>query len=165
MPAAPKLRDGAGLVGMLEVLQEAEAKEMTQADSHVGITREVEIDLEGIGQHAQPRHSGRGLGHGGDLLPQCAHLVGDQHLLGKTHHEALHTAAGLKHALAAVQQLMLHRLILDDRACNQLGEQRHECAESDNILLHRCVFAVDINGIAHRLEGVEANTNREWNPQ
>ena len=159
MPAAPKLRNGAGLVGMLEVLQEAEAKEMTQADSHVGITREVEIDLEGIGQHAQPRHSGRGLGHGGDLLPQCAHLVGDQHLLGKTHHEALHTAAGLKHALAAVQQLMLHRLILDDRACNQLGEQRHIGAHIEDIAAGLDDAAIHIDGVGHGLEGVEADAD------
>ena len=81
MPAPPEFRDRPGLVGIVEVLQEPEAEQPSQADGHVGIAGEIKVDLEREGQRAQPRRDHGGRGHGGDLLPHGAHLVGQQHLL------------------------------------------------------------------------------------
>ena len=54
---------------MLKVLQEMETKQMPQTDGHVGVSGEIEIDLERKGDGAQPRRHGGGRGHGADLLP------------------------------------------------------------------------------------------------
>ena len=55
MPPPPKLRGGAGEIGVVEVLQEVEAEHPPEADRHVGIAGEVEINLERIGQRCAPR--------------------------------------------------------------------------------------------------------------
>ena len=96
VPAPPELRDGAGLVGIVEVLQKPEAEQTSKADGHVGVAGEIEVDLEGEGQRAQPCRDHGGRGHGGDLLPHGAHLVGQQHLLAETDDEPLHTGAGVR---------------------------------------------------------------------
>ena len=165
VPAPPELRHGAGLIGVLKVFQKVEAKQMAQTDGHIGIAGEIEIDLEGEGDSAQPRRYGGGGGHGGDLLPQGAHLIGDQHLFGQTHHEALHAPAGLEHALPAEHQLMLHRLVLDDGAGDQLGEQGDVRAHVENIALGLDDAAVHVDGIGHGLEGIEADADRQGKPQ
>ena len=165
VPAPPEFRDGAGLVGVFKVFQEMEAKQMPQADGHVGVSGEIEVDLEGEGDSAQPRRHGGGCGHGADLLPQSAHLIGDQHLFGQAHHKALHTAAGLEHALPAVHQLVLHRLVLDDGAGDQLGEQRHIRAHVEDVFLVLDNAPVHVDGVGHGLEGVEADADGQGQSQ
>ena len=58
MPPAPELGDGAGDVGIVKVLQKVESKHPAKANGHVRIAGEVEVDLEGVGNDAQPRKAG-----------------------------------------------------------------------------------------------------------
>ena len=51
MPSSPEIRDGGGQVGVVEVLQKLKAQHATQADGHVGVAREIEVDVQGVGQH------------------------------------------------------------------------------------------------------------------
>ena len=46
VPASPEFGDGGGLVRTVEVLWELKAKQEGYTDSHVGIAREVAVDLE-----------------------------------------------------------------------------------------------------------------------
>ena len=45
MPSSPEFRDGLAAVWMVEVLVESESQASSKTDCHVGIAREVEIDL------------------------------------------------------------------------------------------------------------------------
>ena len=166
VPPPPELRHGAGLIGIVEVLQKPEAEQPAQADGHIGIAGEVEIDLERKCQRPQPRRDHGGRGHGRDLLPHGTHLVGQQHLLAQADDEPLHTGAGPCQRLAVpVLQIGGHRLVLDDRPRDELREQRHIGAEIDDVPLGRHQSPVHVDGIAHGLERVERDADGQQQPQ
>ena len=90
MPPPPEGAHGVGAVGVVKVLVEPEAEDPPQADGHVGVAGEIEVDLEAIGGEAQPapQHRQRpGPLSGEAVLPQGADGGGRQHLLGKSHAE------------------------------------------------------------------------------
>src|SRR5437762_9930950 len=59
VPTPPEIGDRLGDVGVVEVLWKGEAQQERQADRHVRIAAEIEIDLQRIGPDAQP--GGRGV--------------------------------------------------------------------------------------------------------
>ena len=54
---------------------------------------------------------------------------------------------------------------LDDGSRNQLGEQHHKSSEGNDIVLRLDLAPIDINGIAHGLEGVKTDPQREGQPR
>ena len=52
MPALPELRHTFADVRVVEVLGELETDHPSDADGHVAVTREVKINLEGVGEDA-----------------------------------------------------------------------------------------------------------------
>ena len=54
VPAPPEIDDAGGLVGRVEIERQEDAEHQRYADRHVGIAGEIEIELEGIGQRADP---------------------------------------------------------------------------------------------------------------
>ena len=54
MPPPPELGHRAGDIRVVEVAHKLKAQHPPQAHRHVGVAGEVEIDLEGEGQHPQP---------------------------------------------------------------------------------------------------------------
>src|SRR5262249_11185435 len=62
VPAAPKPLDGVRDVGPSEVLGEPEAEHPAQPDRHVRVAGEVEVDLQGVADRAEPGESGTELG-------------------------------------------------------------------------------------------------------
>ena len=51
MPSAPEISDGAATVRMVEVLVEVKTETPSYTDSHVGIPREIEINLLDISEN------------------------------------------------------------------------------------------------------------------
>ena len=86
MPPAPEFRDAFGDIGIIEVDQKLKAQHIAEAAGHIGITAEIEIDLEGKGDDPDPRAQDpvafRGLAQ---AVPQGPHLVGDEHFFGQPH--------------------------------------------------------------------------------
>jgi len=58
MPAPPELGDRAGDIRIVKVFGEMEAEHLPHADGHVGVTGEVEVDLEGEGADTEPCRGG-----------------------------------------------------------------------------------------------------------
>src|SRR5271165_266953 len=54
VPAAPELGDAAGDVRHVEVLPQTETEHAGDTDCHVGISREVEVDLEREAENSTP---------------------------------------------------------------------------------------------------------------
>ncbi len=52
-------------------------------------------------------------------------------------------------------ELLVHILVFDDGARDQLREHGDIGAEGDDVLLHVRVSPVDVDKVTHRLEGVE----------
>ena len=124
MPPPPEFGDGPGDVGVIEVLQEVEAEHLAKADGHVGVAGEIVVDLQGVAQGAQP---GEG---GGQAVPLAKgpvghhrQLVGEEHLLAQTHDKPAAPGGEVRPGLFAVVDLLGHRLILDDGAGDELGEE------------------------------------------
>lgn len=55
VPPPSEFGDRAGDVRVVEVFQKVEPEHAAQANRHVGVTGEVEIDLQRVAQHAEPR--------------------------------------------------------------------------------------------------------------
>ena len=88
MPPPPELGKALGDIGEVEVLGEVKAHHLAQADGHLGIAGKVKVNLEGIGRRSHP---GQGRGDTakaqgfGNLGPQRADVVGNQHLFPQAH--------------------------------------------------------------------------------
>src|SRR5699024_6126479 len=96
VPPPPELFDGRADVGVLEVLQKLEAEHPPQADGHVAVAGEVEVDLEHVAHRANPGGPGVQLGGGGGehQVRHAAGGVGDEQLLGKPDHKPADAVGG-----------------------------------------------------------------------
>ena len=59
-------------------------------------------------------------------------------------------------------QLFRHIPVFYDGAGDELGEHDHIGAEIDDVVFGGNIPAVDVDGIAHGLEGVEADAQRQY---
>ena len=157
MPAAPEIIDGAGNVGVVEVLQEMEAKHAPQADGHVRIAGKIKVDLQRVGSHPQPGRGGGKVAQGEDVIRDQAHIVRQQHLLPKAEDEARHPLHHVPAALPAPVDLPRHRLIAHDGAGDQLGKEGYVEPEIQHVMLHGGPAPVDIQHVGHDLEGEEGD--------
>jgi len=57
VPTAPEVGDRERAVRAVEVLGEVEPEHAGEADGHVGVSREVEVELDRVGQHTDPGHA------------------------------------------------------------------------------------------------------------
>ena len=174
VPAAPELGDGGGDIGVVEVLGELEPHHLAHADGHHGVARKVKVQLEAVGQDAQPDQPGGGVGqphkgdrgvvrHPDDVGPEGAHRVGQQDLFGQAKGEDGHPLFDLGDVVAVLVDVQLgrHVPVFDDGAGDQLGEHDHIGPEVDDVLLRRHVMAVDVDGVGKGLEGVKADAQRQ----
>ena len=84
MPAAPEFRDAGGDVRIIKVLVEIEPQHLSKTDGHIGISAEIEIQLQCICANGKPgSHKG---GSTGSLKGgvQSRKIVCKENLLGKT---------------------------------------------------------------------------------
>jgi len=84
MPPAPEFADILRDIWIIEVLGKLEPDHSANANGHVGVTRKIKIDLEGVSDDAYPCQVGRQFfsfqgKYDIDLLSQD---IGYQHLLG-----------------------------------------------------------------------------------
>ena len=165
VPPPPELRNRCGQIGVVKVLVEPETKNPAQADGHIGVAGKVKVDLKAEGQQAHPAARrrqrpgslGRQLG-----IPQSADGVRQQHFFSKAHTEPAGSQGKVLRAVDPVIQVLCHGLVLDDRPCDQLREHGDEGAEADDVPLHRGILPVDVDGVAHGLEGKEGNADWQW---
>ena len=54
VPAAPEILQRHGAVGHVEILRQHDAEQQGEAERHVGVAGEVEIDLEGEAERRLP---------------------------------------------------------------------------------------------------------------
>src|SRR5438270_10482639 len=65
MPASPKIGNRTGRIGVIEILRKGESQHEGKTNRHVGITREIEINLQRIRENSEP----------GD---RCVKVIGSQ---------------------------------------------------------------------------------------
>ena len=159
MPAAPEFGNALGQVGIVKVLNEVEAEDATQTDGHIAVAGEVKVDVQHEGNGIHPVEHHRLLAAATEQLNELAELIGKQNLFSKTNHKPAQAVGKIIPCGLTVVQFPCHIHITDDRAGNQLREQGNVSAEADGIFLGCGIAAVNIDGIAQTLEGVEADAN------
>lgn len=125
VPAPPEFNDVGGLVRRVEVHRQDDAEHTRGADRHVGIAREVEIELQRVGERAAPGFEkaervtrGRGGENGGGILGDT---VGKDGFLEQADGE---DAEADGHVLrprgerAGLHELRQHVAVMHDRAGN-----------------------------------------------
>ena len=115
MPAPPEIGHAVCDVGIVEVLQKAEAEHPPEPARHVRIAGKIEVDLKRIGKDPDPcaEHTVFG-GRRGKLRPERAHRVREQDLFSETDRKTFRAVAEeIFRALAGID-LIGDRLVADD---------------------------------------------------
>ena len=123
MPASPEFRNRAGNVRITEVLLESKPEHPTQADRHIGISGEIEINLEGVSQRPQPSgRDGQGIGRVGEIGDE-RQIIRDKDLLCHPEDETVHPLGKIVEALLPTMNLIGDRRVTDDRTGDKLREE------------------------------------------
>ena len=167
MPAAPEIRDAVRQIGVAEVFGKLEAQHPPQADGHIRIAGEIEIDLEGEGDGPQPgvRHGEGGGIHGLVHVPQGSYGVGQDDFFPQALDEAPHAGGEGGTGDPPVGELRRDIPVPHDGPGDELGEEGDEGAEADVIPLGLHLAPVHVDGIAHGLEGIEGDADGQPQPQ
>ncbi|MNO93249.1 hypothetical protein D3C76_848460 [compost metagenome] len=161
VPAPPELGDRLADVRLLEVFHEAETHHQAQADGHVAVTGEVEIQLRGIRQGAEPGIARARVLQGKAVVGHHRQGVGDEDFLDETLHEPRAALGELVEGVGAVVELVGQVAETQHGAGDQVREDRHERREVDQVAGGRGVAAVHVDDVADRLEDVERDTDRQ----
>ena len=161
MPAPPEICDAVRDKRIVEVFREVEAQHAAEADRHVRITGKVEVDLESVSDRAKPGSEHRRRGLRGSSFPEKTDVVGEQDLFGEPADEAAGAFRKQIRRVIAVLQLFGNRLIADDGAGDQLREERDVGSEVQQIFLCFDFTAVDVDCVAHCLERIERDPDRQ----
>ena len=161
MPPAPELGDAAGDERIIEVLEKVEAEYMTEPDCHVAVTREIKVNVQGIGDGIEPVEQ-----HGLVIriledVHELAEHIGKQDLFGETDDKAADAECGFGGAVRAGLELSGNICVAHDRTCDQLREHGDVGGEVDVVALRRHIAAIDVDDIADDLEGIEADADRQ----
>ena len=167
MPSSPEFRDAPGNIRIIKVFQEVEAEHFSETDGHIGVTREIKVDLEGVSQGSQPGSCHRKLGNGKSCrrIPEKADVIRQQDLFSHTGHKAVDAFREVIQIFPAFLHLLRNGLILYDGSCDQLRKHGNIGSIADPVLLHVRISTVNINGIGHGLEGEKGDTDRKRNIQ
>ena len=146
-------------------MRKLKPQHFAKADGHGGITGKIEIDLQRKGHNAQPRQRGGNIAvpQPFDIFPQGTNAVGKQHLFAKAQNKQPHAIADALQRVAALQyfQLRSNVSIKHDRPGDQLGKHHHIGAQCDNVVFGVNTAAVDIQCVAHGLERIKTDAQRQ----
>ena len=92
------------------------------------------------------------------------HRVGEQDLLGHPEREERHAAREDVHGVRR-PELFGQSGVAQDRPGHQVREERDEAEEVDRVPQRPRVPAVDVDAVAHRLERVERDADRQRDVQ
>ena len=162
VPPAPKLGNRGRLVGRVEVDVEPEAQEERQPDGHVGIAREVAIDLQGVAIDAHQ------VLEAGIERRRVEHTVNEIETDIVRDHRLLHQATEDEEKSLAKRLAGHQRIAVDlrdeiacphDRSRHQLGEKGDVEEVIDPSAERLDPPPVDVDHVADALEGEERDAD------
>ena len=161
MPTTPKFGGGERLVGAVEVLRQAETHQEGDADGDVGVAGEVGVNLQRVREQGdkvfKSREQERRVENAVNEIG--GEVVAQDNLLGKSvQNPEDGDAKGAAGQKVLAVKLRNELVGANDRACDQLREEREVETEIENVLDGRNLAAVNVDTVADRLEGEERNT-------
>ena len=138
MPPPPKLRGGLGGVGIVEVLRQGQAEGLTQAQRHIRVAGEVKVQLQGVGDganpgqaHTQPVPGGKG------PVCRCPQGVRQQHLFRQAEAKPHRPCGDLRNRLPPVRQQRAKVPVPHNGSLEQLGKKGRVQRQPGKIPLRR----------------------------
>lgn len=162
VPAPPELRRAPRNIRIVEVLREAEAEHLSEADGHVGVAREIEINLERVGKRAEPRRrDGERHAYVKDVVRNLRDVIGDEHFLAEAVDETHHAVGKVRKVFLAVLDLLFDRIVAHDRASNELWEERDVKADVQHAPLCLGFAVINVEQVRQQLEREERDADRQ----
>ncbi|MNZ92297.1 hypothetical protein D3C78_1113180 [compost metagenome] len=161
VPTCPELGDALRDIRLVEVLRETEAHHQRQAQGHVAVTGEVEVQLQGRHHQAEPGIAELQGAFADEQRVDRRQLVGDQYFHDETEHEATHPQGEQLQGVGALAQLRGQLAVAQDRPGDQVREQRDEGGKVDEVVRRRRVLAVDVDDVAQGMEHIEGDAQRQ----
>ena len=170
MPASPEVDDIGSLVGRIEIERQAHTDEKRQSDGHIGIGREIEIELQRIGKRARPcvieKRCFARMKHNAHRFDKA---VGNQHFLSEPDGEDREARGDHRRIRAECfrpSELRHHRLMMDNRSGQQMRKIGDEQSIIDKASRPRTLMcfhftARGINQISDLREGEKRNAERQ----
>ena len=133
VPTTPEINDRTCLIRRIEINRQTDTEHAGQTERHVAIARKIEIDLEGIGNRAEPcgfkRHRSASIRMTENQIDDRGDTIRQHDLLEQTDRKQCATDSQIEHQLAAEnrQTELWDRVFLqNDRPCDQLRKEDHE---------------------------------------
>lgn len=161
VPALPEFGNAPRAVRAVEVAREMEPEHQAEANRHVAVRREVEVNLEHVGKATPPRIEYARSVCRKHAVGDDAHLVRKENLLRKTETEEHDAANEVLERVRAGRKFLGHRIVAHNRARHELREQRHVTGERHEVLDRRGSTAPHVNCVAHGLERIERDAHRQ----
>ena len=164
VPALPELPNVRRVIRRVEIHRHLDVEHARGAERHVGITAEVEVDLQRVRQYGEPgaeRRERLGMieAHRGDRRER----VGDAHLLHQSDHQQEQPRRKMERLRSLVRwrgELRHHLAVVQDRSGQQMREKAHEQRVVEQARLFR-LAATDVDEVCDLGEGEEADAQRQ----
>lgn len=163
VPPPPEITDRHRPVRMVKVLRNVKAEPSAHANGHIGISREIEVQLEGVGQGQDP-----GTGPGGVGLQGRKHFsesIGQNDFLGQSPGEFQASGADVLEGDGPGGQFRFHFVVLDNGALCHFREKGQVQRQFEKVCLCSAPSGVYIGEIGQGRECVEGDPQREGQPQ
>jgi len=162
VPAAPEIGNAEGFVGRVEILREADAEEIAEADGHVAIAGKIEINLIGVAEDAEPGAEG---GEVRDVFPGGIDDGGDgvgekdffHHADGEERPADVEPASAV--GVIEIIEVGFDLAETDDGAGDELREERDVTGKFPEVSRGSDDAAVGIDHVADGVEGVEGDAD------
>ena len=163
MPSPPELPDRSRDVGIVEVLEYPESEQAHQAERHVGIAGEVEIDLERITDQAQPgeRRGQLARWQVKDQIGDAAQRVCDEYFLAEAQQKPAQPIRDIGHAPVAARDLLAEVAPPDDRSGDELRKEQDVEGKVEQPALGPGVPLVHVDHVRDRVEREEGDAQRQ----
>ena len=162
MPPPPEFLDGLGKIGGIEVLRQMNAQHFRPADGHIGVSRKVAIDLQGI--HRRGKHqedTGIALVIFIDRIDQHRRPICNAELQEEAPgHGEKAPAQSVKIRLLGLFILRQQLVPPADGSGKELGKEGDKQGKPQEALLWPVLSFVDIDQVSRRLEGEEGDARR-----
>jgi len=165
MPAAPEVGHAQRGIRAIEVFREAESHHASQADRHVRIAREIEIQLKGVGNDAAPCEERREFvgRKAEDAVGENAKRIGEQQLLRQAEREPVESGEEALDRMLARLDLLSDIVVTNDGAGDQLREQEYIQGTIEESARRHGAALETVDQIADAVEGNEGDTEQERN--
>jgi hypothetical protein len=159
MPSSPEFGDASGNKGIIEVFEKIKAEDLAKPYGHIAVSREVEVDLQGVGDTVQPVEEHGFVVGGKKRGAETREHIRNENLFSETDDEAADTVGDFFKTVCSCFKLRGNIRITDNGTRNQLREEGHVQKELEKAFLHLGISAVNVNYVGHGLEGEKADTD------